>query len=167
MYLLSKVQGVGQIVLDRRSLLSQVLGTYRRLSCKPPKGVNYMNYINDIEFSKLDCSANCVLSSCTEGFEKYFPNNKNGGPKNGEPKPSNAEVKGNISHKLIMWANCLFYMTFNIIMLFSVSVLTQRPNQPMLRRPQVEVEVVEEEEKEAGGRMNPVGTAVSKRLNVV
>lgn len=58
------VQGVGQIVLDRRSLLSQVLGTYRRLSCKPPKG-----------------------------FEKYFPNNKNGGPKNGEPKPSNAEVK--------------------------------------------------------------------------
>ncbi|XP_016127995.1 AFG3-like protein 2 [Sinocyclocheilus grahami] len=58
------VQGVGQIVLDRRSLLSQVLGTYRRLSSKPPKG-----------------------------FEKYFPNNKNGGPKNGEPKPSNAEVK--------------------------------------------------------------------------
>uniref|UniRef100_A0A671ND67 AFG3-like protein 2 n=1 Tax=Sinocyclocheilus anshuiensis TaxID=1608454 RepID=A0A671ND67_9TELE len=64
MYLLLKVQGVGQIVLDRRSLLSQVLGTYRRLSSKPPKG-----------------------------FEKYFPNNKNGGPKNGEPKPSNAEVK--------------------------------------------------------------------------
>ncbi|XP_077082900.1 mitochondrial inner membrane m-AAA protease component AFG3L2 [Siphateles boraxobius] len=58
------VQGVGQIVLDRRSLLSQVLGTYRRLCSKPPKG-----------------------------FEKYFPNNKNGGPKNGEPKPSNAEVK--------------------------------------------------------------------------
>ncbi|XP_016380622.1 AFG3-like protein 2 [Sinocyclocheilus rhinocerous] len=58
------VQGVGQIALDRRSLLSQVLGTYRRLSSKPPKG-----------------------------FEKYFPNNKNGGPKNGEPKPSNAEVK--------------------------------------------------------------------------
>ncbi|KTG30751.1 hypothetical protein cypCar_00012559 [Cyprinus carpio] len=58
------VQGVGQIVLDRRSLLSQVLGTYRRLSSKPPKG-----------------------------FEKYFPNNQNGGPKNGEPKPSNAEVK--------------------------------------------------------------------------
>uniref|UniRef100_A0A672T0W5 AFG3-like protein 2 n=1 Tax=Sinocyclocheilus grahami TaxID=75366 RepID=A0A672T0W5_SINGR len=57
-------EGVGQIVLDRRSLLSQVLGTYRRLSSKPPKG-----------------------------FEKYFPNNKNGGPKNGEPKPSNAEVK--------------------------------------------------------------------------
>lgn len=44
MYLLLKVQGVGQIVLDRRSLLSQVLGTYRRLSSKPPKGVNYMNY---------------------------------------------------------------------------------------------------------------------------
>uniref|UniRef100_A0A673FX22 AAA+ ATPase domain-containing protein n=1 Tax=Sinocyclocheilus rhinocerous TaxID=307959 RepID=A0A673FX22_9TELE len=64
MYLLLKVQGVGQIVLDRRSLLSQVLGTYRRLSSKPPKG-----------------------------FEKYFPNNKNGGPKNGEPKSSNAEVK--------------------------------------------------------------------------
>uniref|UniRef100_A0A8C2D1D8 AFG3-like AAA ATPase 2 n=1 Tax=Cyprinus carpio TaxID=7962 RepID=A0A8C2D1D8_CYPCA len=59
------VQGVGQIGLDRRSLLSQVLGTYRRLSSKPPKG-----------------------------FEKYFPNNKNGAPKNGEPKPSNAEVKG-------------------------------------------------------------------------
>uniref|UniRef100_A0A8C2D862 AFG3-like AAA ATPase 2 n=1 Tax=Cyprinus carpio TaxID=7962 RepID=A0A8C2D862_CYPCA len=58
------VQGVGQIGLDRRSLLSQVLGTYRRLSSKPPKG-----------------------------FEKYFPNNKNGAPKNGEPKPSNAEVK--------------------------------------------------------------------------
>ncbi|XP_043115223.1 AFG3-like protein 2 isoform X2 [Puntigrus tetrazona] len=58
------VQGVGQIVLDRRSLLSQVLGAYRRLSSKHPKG-----------------------------FEKYFPNNKNGGPKNGEPKPSNAEVK--------------------------------------------------------------------------
>uniref|UniRef100_A0A672SMH0 AFG3-like protein 2 n=1 Tax=Sinocyclocheilus grahami TaxID=75366 RepID=A0A672SMH0_SINGR len=64
MYLLLKVQGVGQIALDRRSLLSQVLGAYRRLSSKPPKG-----------------------------FEKYFPNNKNGGPKNGEPKPSNAEVK--------------------------------------------------------------------------
>ncbi len=44
MYLLLKVQGVGQIVLDRRSLLSQVLGTYRRLSSTPPKGVNYMNY---------------------------------------------------------------------------------------------------------------------------
>ncbi|CAM4593396.1 unnamed protein product [Leuciscus chuanchicus] len=58
------VQGVGEIILDRRSLLSQVLGTYRRLCSKPPKG-----------------------------FEKYFPNNKNGGPKNGEPKPSNAEVK--------------------------------------------------------------------------
>ncbi|KTG41837.1 hypothetical protein cypCar_00013521 [Cyprinus carpio] len=58
------VQGVGQIGQDRRSLLSQVLGTYRRLSSKPPKG-----------------------------FEKYFPNNKNGAPKNGEPKPSNAEVK--------------------------------------------------------------------------
>ncbi|XP_056330635.1 AFG3-like protein 2 [Danio aesculapii] len=58
------VQGVGQIVLDRRSLLFQVLGTYRRLSSKPPKG-----------------------------FEKYFPNNKNGGPKNSEPTPSNAEVK--------------------------------------------------------------------------
>uniref|UniRef100_A0A671MGZ7 AFG3-like protein 2 n=1 Tax=Sinocyclocheilus anshuiensis TaxID=1608454 RepID=A0A671MGZ7_9TELE len=58
------VQGVGQIALDRRSLLSQVLGTYRRLSSKPPKG-----------------------------FEKYFPNNKNGGPKNGESKPSNAEGK--------------------------------------------------------------------------
>ncbi len=40
MYLLLKVQGVGQI-LDRRSLLSQVLGTYRRLSSTPPKGVNY------------------------------------------------------------------------------------------------------------------------------
>ncbi len=38
----------------------------------------------------------------------------------------------------------------------------------MLRRPLVEVEIVEEEEeKEAGGRMNPVGTAVSKRLNIV
>lgn len=58
------VQGVGQIVLDRRSLLSQVFGTYRRLCSKPPKG-----------------------------FEKYFPNNKNGGPKNSEPTPSNAEVK--------------------------------------------------------------------------
>ncbi|XP_067219688.1 AFG3-like protein 2 [Chanodichthys erythropterus] len=58
------VQGVGQIALDRSSLLSQVLGTYRRLCSKPPKG-----------------------------FEKYFPNNKNGSPKNGEPKPSNAEVK--------------------------------------------------------------------------
>ncbi|XP_051556669.1 AFG3-like protein 2 [Myxocyprinus asiaticus] len=58
------VQGVGQIVLDRRSLLSQVLGAYRRLSSKPPKG-----------------------------FEKYFPNSKNGVPKNSEPKPSNAEVK--------------------------------------------------------------------------
>lgn len=45
-------------------MLSQVLGTYRRLSSKPPKG-----------------------------FEKYFPNNKNGGPKNSEPTPSNAEVK--------------------------------------------------------------------------
>uniref|UniRef100_A0A8C1WAR4 AFG3-like AAA ATPase 2 n=1 Tax=Cyprinus carpio TaxID=7962 RepID=A0A8C1WAR4_CYPCA len=64
MYLVLKVQGVGQIGQDRRSLLSQVLGTYRRLSSKPPKG-----------------------------FEKYFPNNKNGAPKNGEPKPSNAEVK--------------------------------------------------------------------------
>ncbi|XP_073704578.1 mitochondrial inner membrane m-AAA protease component AFG3L2 [Garra rufa] len=58
------VQSAGQIVLDRRSLLSEVLGTYRRLSSKPPKG-----------------------------FEKYFPNNKNGGPKNGEPKPANAEAK--------------------------------------------------------------------------
>ncbi|XP_051984368.1 AFG3-like protein 2 isoform X1 [Xyrauchen texanus] len=57
-------QGVGQIVLDRRSLLAQVLGTYRRLSSKPPKG-----------------------------FEKYFPNSKNGGPENREPKPSNTEVK--------------------------------------------------------------------------
>ncbi|XP_051984369.1 AFG3-like protein 2 isoform X2 [Xyrauchen texanus] len=59
-----KAQGVGQIVLDRRSLLAQVLGTYRRLSSKPPKG-----------------------------FEKYFPNSKNGGPENREPKPSNTEVK--------------------------------------------------------------------------
>uniref|UniRef100_A0A671MB92 AFG3-like protein 2 n=1 Tax=Sinocyclocheilus anshuiensis TaxID=1608454 RepID=A0A671MB92_9TELE len=84
MYLLLKVQGVGQIALDRRSLLSQVLGTYRRLSSKPPKGVNYRNFKMTLSCSKLDCSANCVLSSCTEGFEKYFPNNKNGGPKNGE-----------------------------------------------------------------------------------
>ncbi len=58
-------------------------------------------------------------------------------------------------------------MTFNIIMLFSVFVLTQRPKHPMLRRQLVEVEIVEEEEKEAVGRMNPVGTAVSKRLNIV
>uniref|UniRef100_A0A672SNP0 AFG3-like protein 2 n=1 Tax=Sinocyclocheilus grahami TaxID=75366 RepID=A0A672SNP0_SINGR len=93
MYLLLKVQGVGQIALDRRSLLSQVLGAYRRLSSKPPKGVNDRNYKMTSSCSKLDCSANCVLSSRTEGFEKYFPNNKNGGPKNGEPKPSNAEVK--------------------------------------------------------------------------
>lgn len=57
------VAGVGEIALDR-SLLSQVLGTYRRLSSKPPKG-----------------------------FEKYFPNSKNGGPKNSEAKPSNGEVK--------------------------------------------------------------------------
>lgn len=54
-------------------------------------------------------------------------------------------------------------------MLFSVSVLTQSPNQPMLIRPLVEVEVEEEEEeeKEEGGKMNPLGTAVSKRLNIV
>lgn len=58
------VTGVGEIVLDRRYLLSQVLGTYRRLSSKPPKG-----------------------------FEKYFPNSKNGGPKNSEPKSSNGDVK--------------------------------------------------------------------------
>lgn len=39
----------------------------------------------------------------------------------------------------------------------------------MLRRPLVEVEIVEEveEEKEGGGKMNPRGTAVSKRLVVV
>lgn len=36
----------------------------------------------------------------------------------------------------------------------------------MLRRPLVEVEVVEEE-KEGGGKMNPHGTAVSKRLNIL
>uniref|UniRef100_A0A671NAV1 AFG3-like protein 2 n=1 Tax=Sinocyclocheilus anshuiensis TaxID=1608454 RepID=A0A671NAV1_9TELE len=60
----NRVQSVNVQLDYRRSLLSQVLGTYRRLSSKPPKG-----------------------------FEKYFPNNKNGGPKNGEPKPSNAEVK--------------------------------------------------------------------------
>lgn len=102
MYLVLKVQGVGQIGQDRRSLLSQVLGTYRRLSSKPPKGVDYRNYKMTLSCSKLDFSSNCVLSSCTEGFEKYFPNNKNGAPKNGEPKPSNAEVKGNISYKLIM-----------------------------------------------------------------
>uniref|UniRef100_A0A8C1BFB3 AFG3-like AAA ATPase 2 n=1 Tax=Cyprinus carpio carpio TaxID=630221 RepID=A0A8C1BFB3_CYPCA len=91
MYLVLKVQGVGQIGQDRRSLLSQVLGTYRRLSSKPPKGVDYRNYKMTLSCSKLDFSSNCVLSSCTEGFEKYFPNNKNGAPKNGEPKPSNAE----------------------------------------------------------------------------
>lgn len=70
-----------------------------------------MNY--DIEVLKgwsfLDSFANNVLSSCIEGFEKYFPNNKNGSPKNGEPKPSNAEVKGNISHKLIRHVNWLLY----------------------------------------------------------
>lgn len=59
--------------------------------------------------SFLDSSANNVVSSFIEGFEKYFPNNKNGSPKNGEPKPSNAEVKGNISHKLIMHVNWLLY----------------------------------------------------------
>lgn len=124
---------------------------------------------SDIEVLKagsyLDFSANGILSSCIEGFEKYFPNNKNGGPKNGEPKPSNAEVKGNIFDQLIMQVNRLLYDAI----LFSVSVLTQSPNQPMLRRPLVEVEVVEEveEEKEGGGKMNPRGTAVSKRLNIL
>ncbi|KAA0719145.1 AFG3-like protein 2 [Triplophysa tibetana] len=58
------VTGVGEIALDRRSLLSEVLGTYRRLSSIPPKG-----------------------------FEKYFPNSKNGDPKDGEAKPSNGEAK--------------------------------------------------------------------------
>ncbi|KAL7842839.1 hypothetical protein SRHO_G00245280 [Serrasalmus rhombeus] len=50
--------------LDRGALLSQFLGAYRRLSSKPPKG-----------------------------FEKYFPNSKNGGPKSGEPKTPSAEAK--------------------------------------------------------------------------
>ncbi|XP_072525271.1 mitochondrial inner membrane m-AAA protease component AFG3L2 [Salminus brasiliensis] len=50
--------------LDRGALLSQVLGAYRRLSSKPPKG-----------------------------FEKYFPDGKNGSPKNSEPKPPSAEAK--------------------------------------------------------------------------
>lgn len=41
-------------------------------------------------------------------------------------------------------------------------VLTQKPNQAMLRRPLVEEE--EEEGKEGEGRMNPHGLAVFKRL---
>ncbi|KAL6467581.1 hypothetical protein MHYP_G00232580 [Metynnis hypsauchen] len=50
--------------LDRGVLLSQFLGAYRRLSSKPPKG-----------------------------FEKYFPNSKNGSPKSSEPKTPSAEAK--------------------------------------------------------------------------
>lgn len=50
--------------LDRGVLLSQFLGAYRRLSSKPPKG-----------------------------FEKYFPNSKNGSSKSSEPKPPSAEAK--------------------------------------------------------------------------
>lgn len=47
-----------------------------------------------------------------------------------------------------------------------MSVLTQRPNQAMLRRPLVEEEAEREEEgKEGEGRMNPHGSAVFKRLN--
>lgn len=42
----------------------------------------------------------CCVSDCIQGFEKYFPNSKNGGAKNGEAKPSNGEVKGNLSHNL-------------------------------------------------------------------
>lgn len=44
-----------------------------------------------------------------------------------------------------------------------MSVLTQKPNQAMLRRPPVEEEE-EEEGKEGEGRMNPHGLAVFKRL---
>lgn len=43
---------------------------------------------------------------------------------------------------------------------------SRRPNQPILRKPQVEVEVeVVEEENEGDGKMNPPGKAVFKRVN--
>lgn len=49
--------------------------------------------------SSIESHPYCV-SDCIQGFEKYFPNSKNGGPKDGEAKPSNGEAKGNLSHNL-------------------------------------------------------------------
>lgn len=119
MFLHLKVQSVGQIVLDRRSLLSQVFGTYRRLCSKPPKGVKVTR--NAVFKARLCLYSfvNCILFFCIEGFEKYFPNNKNGGPKNSEPTPSNAEVKGNISDQLKDQGNGFLY-DYN---LYNLSVL--------------------------------------------
>ncbi|KAG9356055.1 hypothetical protein JZ751_000899 [Albula glossodonta] len=60
---LASGQADSQVALDRGSLLANVLGVYRRLCSKHPKG-----------------------------FEKYYPKGKNGS-KDSEVKPTNAEAK--------------------------------------------------------------------------
>ncbi|KAJ8011124.1 hypothetical protein DPEC_G00054930 [Dallia pectoralis] len=61
---LVSIQADSQTVLERRSLLEQLLGTYQRLCSKPPKG-----------------------------FEKYFPNGTKNDQKSSEPNPASGEAK--------------------------------------------------------------------------
>ncbi|XP_036374886.1 AFG3-like protein 2 isoform X1 [Megalops cyprinoides] len=64
----TSVQADSHITLDQGSLLTSVLGAYRRLCSKPPKG-----------------------------FEKYFPNSKNS-PKSSESKPTNSEKEAKLTN---------------------------------------------------------------------
>ncbi|KAG7455534.1 hypothetical protein MATL_G00257710 [Megalops atlanticus] len=67
-YFKTSVQADSHIALDQGSLLTSVLGAYRRLCSKPPKG-----------------------------FEKYFPNSKNS-PKSSESKPTNSEKEAKLTN---------------------------------------------------------------------